>query len=460
MACTVDAVSSIRRTGDTTIRPIRTRRFLSGAAFAGAGIAVAMWCAFAGAVHSLSSTAPRGGDPFAELRLSNKVPYQNAAIAKERALHMAKAARLRPWQNDQDYALTSEDIRAYGLAHLKNPKDTIAKTARLDETTKPATAATVEVAAVAPATPAIVNAPSEAPTQASAATDRIVIPSKDEVAAREEKELLALAAVPALIAAPLAANPPVPTPRSGAPIRQAEVEVASVEEKTDAAASSGPDASSAFGLVLSGRDSDVPLPMSRPAAPSNAGGRGAPAALAYAKVENDEDDDNDDDVTPRIRKPTIAAGRGVAIYDISAGTVYLPSGERLEAHSGLGKMRDNPHYVDQKMRGPTPPHTYALTMREALFHGVEAIRLTPLGGAGAIHNRVGLLAHTYMLGARGDSNGCVSFKDYKRFLAAFKRGEIRQMVVVARMSDAPSFASSPASGGAKKTLASLLFSKS
>lgn len=120
---------------------------------------------------------------------------------------------------------------------------------------------------------------------------------------------------------------------------------------------------------------------------------------------------------------------GVAIYDLSAGMVYLPSGERLEAHSGIGPMRDNIRFVHVKMRGPTPPATYNLTMRESLFHGVEAIRLNPVGSS-APYGRTGILAHTYMLRVPGDSNGCVVFKDYRRFLAAFKRGEIRQMVVV------------------------------
>ncbi|MDL2399838.1 tlde1 domain-containing protein [Rhizobium mayense] len=129
---------------------------------------------------------------------------------------------------------------------------------------------------------------------------------------------------------------------------------------------------------------------------------------------------------------------GTAIYDISAGTVYLPSGERLEAHSGLGYMRDNPRYVDRKNTGPTPPETYNLTYRESLFHGVQALRLTPANGA-RVYGRDGLLAHTYMLrGGRAESNGCVVFKDYRRFLAAFKRGEIKRIQVVARLSSAPS----------------------
>lgn len=123
---------------------------------------------------------------------------------------------------------------------------------------------------------------------------------------------------------------------------------------------------------------------------------------------------------------------GVAIYDITAGVVHMPNGEKLEAHSGLGDMMDDTRYIHVKMRGPTPPGTYKLTMRESLFHGVEAIRLTPVDGKKPF-GRDGLLAHTYMLRKPGESNGCVSFRDYARFLAAFKRGEVKQMVVVSRL---------------------------
>ncbi|MDE2577881.1 MAG: DUF2778 domain-containing protein [Hyphomicrobiales bacterium] len=120
-----------------------------------------------------------------------------------------------------------------------------------------------------------------------------------------------------------------------------------------------------------------------------------------------------------------------AIYDISARTVYLPDGTRLEAHSGLGQYMDDPDSRRLRMRGVTPPHLYNLTYRERLFHGVRALRLTPVGGAGAIHGRAGLLAHTYMLGPSGQSNGCVSFRDYRAFLRAFENGQIRRLQVVA-----------------------------
>lgn len=122
-----------------------------------------------------------------------------------------------------------------------------------------------------------------------------------------------------------------------------------------------------------------------------------------------------------------------AVYDISARAVYLPNGTKLEAHSGLGDKMDDPRFVHVRMHGATPPHTYDLAMRESLFHGVEAIRLHPVGGAENIHGRTGLLAHTYLLGPRGDSNGCVSFKDYEAFLRAYKNNEIRRLVVVAKL---------------------------
>lgn len=124
------------------------------------------------------------------------------------------------------------------------------------------------------------------------------------------------------------------------------------------------------------------------------------------------------------------AGNGVAVYDISAAKVYMPDGTVLEAHSGIGKMADNPRYAHVKMNGPTPPHTYNLKMREKRFHGVEAIRMLPVDGRNK-HGRDGFLTHSYLLrGGRAESHGCVAFKDYDRFLNAFKKGKIKQLVVV------------------------------
>jgi hypothetical protein len=125
--------------------------------------------------------------------------------------------------------------------------------------------------------------------------------------------------------------------------------------------------------------------------------------------------------------------RTTAVYDISAHMVYLPDGTKLEAHSGLGDRLDDPRSASVRMRGVTPPHLYELKPREALFHGVPALRLNPIGGEEAIYGRSGLLAHTYMLGPNGDSNGCVSFKNYEAFLQAYRSGEIKRLAVVARV---------------------------
>jgi hypothetical protein len=132
----------------------------------------------------------------------------------------------------------------------------------------------------------------------------------------------------------------------------------------------------------------------------------------------------------------LGPGSRTAVYDISAHTVYMPDGTRLEAHSGLGSNMDDPRRVTLKMRGPTPPNTYDLTMRERLFHGVRAIRLNPVAGS-TMFGRDGMLAHSYMLGSSGQSNGCVSFKNYPAFLRAFQNGEVKRMIVVARLADLP-----------------------
>lgn len=118
-----------------------------------------------------------------------------------------------------------------------------------------------------------------------------------------------------------------------------------------------------------------------------------------------------------------------AVYDISARAVYLPNSGRLEAHSGLGSLMDDPSHVNQRMVGATPPGVYNLKPREKLFHGVAALRMTPVDEADAL-GRSGLLVHSYMLGPNGDSNGCISIRDYDRFLKAYNNGEVTRIVVV------------------------------
>jgi hypothetical protein len=152
-----------------------------------------------------------------------------------------------------------------------------------------------------------------------------------------------------------------------------------------------------------------------------------PTVLAFAKPDNPMREEPQRVAPSAPNWPGI--GSKVAVYDITGGVVYMPNGTKLEAHSGIGSMRDNPSFTHVKMRGPTPPGTYKLSMRESLFHGVAAIRLTPTDGK-APQGRTGLLAHSFLLRVRGDSHGCVAFAEYDKFVGAFKRGEVTHMVIV------------------------------
>jgi hypothetical protein len=184
----------------------------------------------------------------------------------------------------------------------------------------------------------------------------------------------------------------------------------------------------------------VPLPRPRPArqeiarapvaqaAPQVAAAMPPPAPTAENRVPAQQAHNNS------VALP--GPDSRTAVYDISARTVYLPNGEKLEAHSGLYDKMDDPRFVNVRMRGPTPPNVYDLTLREELFHGVRAIRLNPVD-EDKMFGRDGMLAHTYMLGANGQSNGCVSFKDYPKFLQAFLRGEVDRLVVVSHLGNTP-----------------------
>ena len=191
---------------------------------------------------------------------------------------------------------------------------------------------------------------------------------------------------------------------------------------------------------------EIVVPVPRPA--YSAKPKQASTALAYANPNAEiEEEETRDGIFGRLfgKRDSLLPDRGskVAVYDIGAQVVYMPNGEKLEAHSGLAHMKDNPRYVKEKNKGPTPPNLYNLRMREARFHGVEAIRLLPADGKKKF-NRDGLLAHTYMYVAGGgrdksQSNGCVVFKDYDKFLTAFKRGEVKHMIVVGHLKEVPTY---------------------
>jgi Protein of unknown function (DUF2778) len=247
-------------------------------------------------------------------------------------------------------------------------------------------------------------------------TDFVAAQSKSDAAAEQEQA----PPVPAPAPRELAQGLPVPSPRppelappaSRGSARESLRQFAQ-EKRTNAATTTTPTQSD-----------------ERPILEKLFGARQQPQGpvLAYANPQ----DGLFGNARKLISGPTSSYDPGTAVYDISAHTVYMPNGARLEAHSGLGGWMDDPRHVSERMRGATPPNVYALQPREELFHGVEALRLIPIGN-GEGFGRAGLLAHTYMLGPNGQSNGCVSFRDYQAFLRAYKNGEVKRLVVVANM---------------------------
>lgn len=323
---------------------------------------------------------------------------------------------------------------------LALPTHTEAATALAQNVSRPDQ--TVAVASAEPLPKAAAEAAAPLPTPQAVPVARPEMPAESGQA-------------PVVLAAAEPVSPIADTPQPIAPLPTERPESAREVEASNPAVQAGDSSTTASLPANEGMPESVPLPAMRPERPA-AVARVAPqpspepvrapqpitprepqTELAYAKPEK-----------PTFswgnifgRSPATSAlpgvGSGIAVYDIDAATVYMPNGARLEAHSGLGAMVDDPRYVKTKNRGPTPPGVYNLVMREHLFHGVEAVRLLPADGVNPF-GRNGLLAHTYMLrGGKAESNGCVVFKDYKKFLKAFKAGHVTQIVVVPRLSALP-----------------------
>jgi hypothetical protein len=190
---------------------------------------------------------------------------------------------------------------------------------------------------------------------------------------------LALAITAAALKDQAVSSPPLP---SAPPARSTPALPDDTADAADAQAG---------GSIASSIPDDVPLPTWRPEWEKPApAARPAPAPsshssntmMAYAKPDDAEETGPLSGLSRLFdRKPHLpGAGSGVAVYDIRNAVVYMPNGDKLEAHSGLGHMVDKPRFAAVKMRGPTPPNTYKLVLRERRFHGVEAIRLLPVDG--------------------------------------------------------------------------------
>jgi hypothetical protein len=182
----------------------------------------------------------------------------------------------------------------------------------------------------------------------------------------------------------------------------------------------------------------APEPPVAAAAPEKPKRKTLANMLAYAKPDNPITTDDGAGGLFSRKNALPGPGSRIAVYVIEDATVHMPNGEKLRAHSGRAHMRDNPKFVHMKNQGPTPPNVYKLRMREARFHGIEAIRMTPVGDA-KMYNRDGFLTHTYLLRKRGDSSGCVVFEDYNRFLNAFKQGQVNTLIVVPSLRELPKY---------------------
>ena len=224
---------------------------------------------------------------------------------------------------------------------------------------------------------------------------------------------------PAAAPVKVAAIPPAP-PRPAEP-RQERTAVASIHDMAQRAKAA------VMSIASNEKQTIVEKLWGKPATSHG------PSLLSFASADASVTGSLGPTQNPALAGSTPRYDQSTAVYDISAHTVYLPDGTKLEAHSGLGSKLDDPSSANIRMRGVTPPHIYELKPREALFHGVPALRLTPIGGEEAIYGRCGLLAHTYMLGPNGNSNGCVSFKDYNAFLNAYRNQGIKRLAVVARV---------------------------
>ncbi|MGF7006446.1 DUF2778 domain-containing protein [Aminobacter sp. BE322] len=293
----------------------------------------------------------------------------------------------------REAALTSEKLAAL-FAHPANPGE-VAEVPGADRFASPAAAGAQTLLAYA--------GPAAGADAGTALSTLLVGPEgADPAAAAQDPdaEADAAAAVPVYEETPSNGPLPQPSPRAG----QADVR---------------------------------PEPLAEPKAAAGKAGEAEPAqpqAVATARPDEPAQKKSSGSLGQSLRSlfggGGARAGNGVAVYDISAAKVYMPDGSVLEAHSGIGNMADNPRYVNVKMNGPTPPHTYNLRMRETRFHGVEAIRMLPVDGKNK-YGRDGFLTHSYLLrGGREESHGCVAFADYPRFLAAFKAGKVKQLVVV------------------------------
>lgn len=406
------------RRGASTLVP----RLMSGASLLGGGLAAGLCLAVTlGVLHGLGDTSgARVGsysrDLASEFRASMMLPKAPVVPVHDR---VALQNRVVPKWNDQarqrqDVALASPQSRpldSTGRAILEQALAVSIAERALADRWNSDTGAQMALAPIKPVTPEMPEAQIAAailknatPLTLAQALPAQLQPAAPTVAAQNARPSVEVAMLPDT------GPSPVMRPREDPFVKVlVDRQVAAVD-----------------------KPADKPIPL-KPAPEKTA----PKTLMAYARSEDVMEGDDTPSIFGR-RASLPGRGSGVAVYDISAATVYMPNGEKLRAHSGRGENRDNPRSAAVKNRGVTPPNIYRLTPRESLFHGVEALRMTPVGGNN-MYGRDGFLTHTFMLRIRGDSSGCVVFEQYPRFLAAYKRGDIRTLIVVPSVSELPKY---------------------
>ena len=121
-----------------------------------------------------------------------------------------------------------------------------------------------------------------------------------------------------------------------------------------------------------------------------------------------------------------------AVYDLSAHTVYLPNGTKLEAHSGLGDRLDDPNHVNERMRGATPPHLYETRAAGGFVPRRAGLASKSHRRRRYFRPRRSTRPHLYAGPELGIPTAACRSRTTTD-LRAYQNGEIRKLAVVARL---------------------------
>ena len=121
--------------------------------------------------------------------------------------------------------------------------------------------------------------------------------------------------------------------------------------------------------------------------------------------------------------------------NLGAHRLSVPTANSSRRIRGCGDQMDDPRHVNGQDARGVRRRTSRSDHAGIAFSRRRGDPAQPASTKTEMFGRDGILAHTYMLGPNGQSNGCVSFKNYAAFLRAFQTGDIDRLVVVAELGD-------------------------